>query len=226
VDSGQAPSSENQPASTRTRAIYAAWLLAVLLICESALDRFTFMDKRISDCWVLTYLALLINLYAIAFLGPRGYSRTSSLCALVVVTLLSPIVIFGVFLATPDRHTIQTLNAGFNKVKLVASYDVRCCDIYGKNISLVLERPFAMGICDEDKTLLFVQPADRASMTIIDEGRTIKLTAPTVGTRKEIVRTFSTDWYAATQNTETIIVEPAYLKTGTILPNNSPRIAK
>lgn len=220
VDTEQAPSILKRPVSTRTRAIYLAWVLAGLLICGSVFDRFSFIGVRISDCWPLTYIALLISFYVIAFIGPAGPTRVSSLCLLVLVTLVSPALMFGVLLARPIPDTMQTMNVGFYKVKLLRSYDASCRDIYGNNIALVLERPLAAGIWTESKTLVFVQPALSATVQIIDRGKTIKFTASAVEERKEITRTFSTDWNDATnQTTETIHVEPDYSETGRLMPN-------
>jgi hypothetical protein len=113
---------------------------------------------------------------------------------------------------------VQTLNAGLYKVRLVASYDSACVDLYGHNLSLELERPFPLGSLNQSKTLLFVQPAREADLELIDQGLSLKVIIPTLGTRQEVVRTFPIDWNSpANQNTERIVVEPAYLYDGSLL---------
>ena len=171
------------------------------------------MDIRLSDCWPLTYVALLVSLYVIVSLGPAGFKRVLGFCVLVLLTLVSPCFMFGALLAIPQRKTVETLNAGLYTVKLVTSYDPRCCDIYGNNISLVLERPFAVGFFNEDKTLLFVQPARKATVELVEHGRTVKFTAPALEKRQEVVRTYSVDWFDnINRDSEIIVVEPDYIK--------------
>jgi hypothetical protein len=173
------------------------------------------VDEGVERLVMALCSGLLVSLAFIVAAGPKNKGRVIWLCLLTPLALLFALVGCSSLLNLNEYppSVEKTILVGDVRVSQISNYDITYYELCRNNISLELERPVFGGLLKETNLLLDILPAEKADFEIIDNGKKIRFVSPALCGRKEIVRTYSTDWYApSNKRFERIEMTPTELK--------------
>jgi len=173
-------------------------LIIALCLGKLGLGRYSFVDEGLERIVLGLCCCLLASLVFIVAAGPKNRGRVIWVCLLTPFAFLFALGGCGSLLNINEYppSVEKTILVGDVRVSQISNYDVTYYELCRNNISLELERPVFGGLLQETNLLLDIRPAEKADFEIIDNGKKIRFVSPALRGRKEIVRTYSTDWYA------------------------------
>jgi len=177
-------------------------------------ENYSFVNYGMRNCFIFCWFLIPALIVLVIKLGPRSYA------SLPLQVLIGPFALFCLFGAcgrlfspsdlTEFEHVQKVSQIGDTTLQLIAYKDLLYEDVSDKGVRLVISRVLWNGILRETQVLVDVLPAAYGSdYEIVDHGKKIRFTSPSIERRKAISILFDTDLsYARTQRDVCIRFRP------------------
>ncbi|CAN5255850.1 hypothetical protein BH11CYA1_BH11CYA1_01490 [soil metagenome] len=184
--------------------IYLCLAGSVFLATIDFLDHgFVFVDDRYQNLATILVCAMPLLLAAMLTRLPQSTFKACMNCWLIPAAFCSVLVITAILvplvlnLPIPSNCVPEpTMRVNGEGIRLIHNYYASKVDENDSSCVLRLEREIFSNILVEYKTLASVDPAQGATIELVDKGTKVKLLVPYHYSLLPFTRVFSTDWNA------------------------------